>query len=368
MSFLSSANSCRMEFVHSLSLKEGLSHEVERANVYSSVMTLFTMNQDVILQEYPLMICFKGERAIDEGGVSRDLFSAFYDALYAKYCDGVSLLYPVINPHVKTSELRTLGLVISCGYLLCGVLPLRIAFPTLSAILLPKHHELPDHVMVDSFTGILSAHDSAVIQSACNQVELNEPFSESLQSNLLTVLSGFDCREAPSTITFSNVVRDISNHLFLRKPFAFINDVHAGIPSVHERFWKSISCQDFYELYRCMQATPAKVLSMLSEVSCSAPKEEVVLSYLRQFVGNMRQEELHNFLRFVTGSSVCTANPLVVSFNNLEGLARRPVTHTCGYTIELSTSYSSYSDFAQEFSSILNSFQQNNPMWIMDAV
>ena len=356
-----------MKFVCSLSLKEGVSHEVERVNIYSSVMTLFTMNREVILQEYPLQIGFRGERAVDVGGVSREFFSAFYDAVYAKYCDGVSLLYPVVNPHVKTSELKTLGLVISCGYLLSAVLPVRIAFPTLAAILLAKSHDLPDHVMVDSFAGILSAHDSAVIQSACRKVEFKEPFSESLETNLLTVFSCFDCRQAPSVGTFSHVVRDISNYLFLRKPCAFINDVRAGIPSVHQRFWKAMRCRDLYDLYRSMQASTAKVLSMLSELSPSTPKEEVVLSYLRQYIGNMRQEELQIFLRFVTGSSVCTANPLVVTFNNLEGLARRPVAHTCGYTLELSTSYASYSDFAQEFSSVLNTCQQDN-LWNMDAV
>ena len=67
-------------------------HEVETANVYSSVMTLFLMSRDAILQKYPLIIHFKGERAINAGGVSQDLFTAFYDAVYCKYLDGVSPL------------------------------------------------------------------------------------------------------------------------------------------------------------------------------------------------------------------------------------------------------------------------------------
>ena len=353
-----------MKFIYSLSLGEGSSYEVERTNVYSSVMALFAMNRDAILQEYPLIISFKEEMAIDVGGVSRDMFSAFYGTVCSKFCDGVSLLYPVVNPHVKPSELKTLGLIFSCGYLLAGVLPVRIAFPTLAAILIPKSEDLPDHVMVDSFIGSLSA---AVVESARKKVESKEQFSESLQVNLLAVLSGFECREAPSVDTFSRVIRDISNHLFIRKPSAFISDVRAGIPKVHHDFWKALSCRDLYDMYRSMQATPAKVLSMLSEVTPSTPKEDVVLSYLRQYVGNMRQEELQSFLRFVTGSSVCTANRLVVSFNNLESLARRPVAHTCGYTLELSTSYVSYSDFAQEFSSILNS-SEKSLLWNMDAL
>ncbi|CAI8036797.1 hypothetical protein GBAR_LOCUS20617 [Geodia barretti] len=46
MGVLENADSCRMEFVCSLSLKEGVSHEVERVNIYSSVMTLFTINRE----------------------------------------------------------------------------------------------------------------------------------------------------------------------------------------------------------------------------------------------------------------------------------------------------------------------------------
>ena len=44
-----------MEFVRSLSLEEGLSHEVEREHVYTSVMTLFVMNREVIVQEFPVL-------------------------------------------------------------------------------------------------------------------------------------------------------------------------------------------------------------------------------------------------------------------------------------------------------------------------
>lgn len=345
---------------------EGSAHQVERADVYSSVMTLFVTSHDAILQEYPLIFRFKGEKAIDVGGVSRDLFTSFFDAIYCKFFDGVSLLYPALNPHMTTYDLNTLGLILSCGYLLVGVIPIRIAFPTLAAMLLPAAKTFPDHIMVDSFAGSISAHDAAVVEIARKKVDSKEAFSESLQSDLLTALSGFDCRKAPSMDTFVRMVCDISNYVFLRKPYAFISDVRAGIPQAHRGFWKGLSCRAFYDIYMSMQATPAKILSMLCDVTTSTPKEEAVLSYLRQYIGNMRREELQVFLRFVTGASVCTSNRLSVTFNSVEGLARRPVAHTCAYSIELSTSYSSYSEFAQEFSAILNTKQTQ--LWSMDCV
>ena len=98
--FLPLADSRRARFISSLSLVEGSCYKVDRANIYSSVMTFFATNRTFILQEYPLIIRFKGERAVDVGGVSRDMFSAFYESVCSQYCDGVSLLYPVVNPHV----------------------------------------------------------------------------------------------------------------------------------------------------------------------------------------------------------------------------------------------------------------------------
>ena len=57
---------------------------------------------------------------------------------------------------------------------------------------------------------------------------------------------------------------------------------------------------------------------------------------------NLPQEELTCLLRFVMGSSALMATKISVSFNNLSGIARRPISHTCNCVLELSTNYSSY--------------------------
>ena len=54
-----------------------------------------------------------------------------------------------------------------------------------------------------------------------------------------------------------------------------------------------------------------------------------VMGYLQQFVGNMRNEEVCRFLRFTTGSSAIVVKCISVAFNNLSGLSRRPIAHTC---------------------------------------
>ena len=45
-----------------------------------------------ILKELPFRVQFKSERAVDTGGVSRDMFSSFWEEAYRKNFDGESLL------------------------------------------------------------------------------------------------------------------------------------------------------------------------------------------------------------------------------------------------------------------------------------
>ena len=78
----------------------------------------------------------------------------------------------------------------------------------------------------------------------------------------------------------------------------------------------------------------------------------------------MRNAEVRNFLRFVTGSSALVVDEIKVTFNGLSGLCRRPIAHTCSCTLELPASYSTYLEFAQEFDAILTS----ELSWIMDAL
>ena len=71
------------------------------------------------------------------------------------------------------------------------MLPLRIAFPCLSAMLLPNHS---DHVFIDALKNSVSIHDDFVIEDAFQRVQLNESsFFPSVQTRLVNVLSNFDC-------------------------------------------------------------------------------------------------------------------------------------------------------------------------------
>ena len=45
---------------------------------------------------------------------------------------------------------------------------------------------------------------------------------------------------------------------------------------------------------------------------------------------------------------------ITVAFNNLSGFARRPIGHTCESILELSSSYTTYPEFVDEFEQIVS--------------
>ena len=65
-----------------------------------------------------------------------------------------------------------------------------------------------------------------------------------------------------------------------------------------------------------LSATPEKVMDLLQEPKLVYQDQQRVVGYLQQYMGNMKLEEVCRFLRFPTGSSVCTPNPIIICFNN----------------------------------------------------
>ena len=64
----------------------------------------------------------------DETDESRNESTAFPQQLYLKVFDGNNLLTPMIHPHLDLSSLDDVGTIFSHAYVVCGMLPVRIAF------------------------------------------------------------------------------------------------------------------------------------------------------------------------------------------------------------------------------------------------
>ena len=68
---------------------------------------------------------------MDAGGVTRDAFSAFFEETYLHFFDGTCLLHPAVHASIDMPTYSVLGEIISHAYLVAGVFPDRVAFPSL---------------------------------------------------------------------------------------------------------------------------------------------------------------------------------------------------------------------------------------------
>ena len=277
------------------------------------------------------MIEFEDERGIDQGGVTRDMFSAFWDKCYAAYFDGSNALVPLLHPQSNPSIFSTLGRVISHGYIVSGFLPIRIALPTLICILCGPSTVVPQEVLQNAFLDYISDMERALFNNA-----LSHPvFAPDTQEGLLNVLSRFGCRQLPTPANLRMCLQQIAQYEFCCKPAAAISLIHAGIPSSHLSFWSAKAVDGICSLYRCLAVSYGKIINILKFSDFRNSAEVCVSGYLVEMLGNMSIRQLQNFLRFVTGSSVLIATSLMVEFNGLSGLARRPIAHTCDNLLEL---------------------------------
>ena len=80
---------------------------IDRDNIYEDVTDMYRCGE--IVGECPIDIKFSGERALDYGGVQRDMFSAFWEVAYSKFFEGATLLIPMVHPHMDMSIYPILG-------------------------------------------------------------------------------------------------------------------------------------------------------------------------------------------------------------------------------------------------------------------
>ena len=348
--------------MYDISTIHGIPRPINRSKIYADVMETYEENVLEVIREFPFRIRFEGEKAVDTGGVCRDMYSSFWETAYTKHFDGETLLVPAVHPNTKLSTFPILGTVISHGFLVSGFIPVRIAFPVLAHVFFGTDVVIPDAILLESFIDYLSSHDSSVVREAVLlSCQKEVSFSSDMQTQLINLLSHLGCREIPTPINIKRLLFDT----FIIKPLGTLFTLRSGVPTVYHKFWTQFSLEEFFELYKYSNATSASVLKNVNEPEAMNAAETRVFRYLLTFIGNAKQKQLRLFLRYVTGSSVLMiSNPITVGFNNLTGLGRRPISHTCNCTLELSISYATYPEFEEELSNIL----QSDMAWVMDAM
>ncbi|KAL3886532.1 hypothetical protein ACJMK2_026517 [Sinanodonta woodiana] len=82
--------------------------------------------------------------------------------------------------------------------------------------------------------------------------------------------------------------------------------------------------------------------------------QQSTANYLKRFVKGFDKKGMENFLQFCTDSNLISEK-ITVEFTRLYGFERRPVAHTCGNILQMSSTYETFSDMREEFENVLSS-------------
>jgi len=169
------------------------------------------------------------------------------------------------------------------------------------------------------------------------------------KDNLLTMLGTFGMYCLPNTNNIREVLLNVARVRLVDSPAPFVDLIRRGIPDVHrELFWSVLTAANIQQLFMKQLPTGEKVKNIfVTESQYLTQEEQNCLHYLRQYVTGLDSDDLSQFLRFVTGSSIMP-NKITVTFCKMYGIARRPVAHTCSNTLELSSTYESYQELRRE--------------------
>lgn len=246
-------------------------HTLNLANIYSSVMELYS--QKDITKSFPLQVSFEGERAIDAGGVYRDMLSGFWEDAYRQLFDGGCLLSPVIYPETDMSNFLIIGGIISHGYLSSAFLPVQIALPSLAALLCGSIVKVHDNVYVETFLETVSIAEAAFSTSFLKLT---------LIFHWMNKESRFGCRQSPTSQLLRHQIIQATHYEYLVKPSAAIQAISAGISSSQLTFWKKMSISEICEVYHAFAASPDRVKESIMEPVFEDQNQERVFGYLTQ--------------------------------------------------------------------------------------
>ena len=327
---------------------------VHRSTVLSDVIKQFKENKslrDLNLRMVFQVIDNKGKNEKGAGiGVVRDVIAMFWGKFYDALTDGTHVRIPTIRHGYHAEEWDAIALFLVKGFIQCKYFPVSLSRVFIKVVLHGEVSVTEDELMTELLR-FLSIDEADTIREclsgnvACNTDEI------------LDILSSYGVRQQPNNDNVREIFIKLAHKEIIQKPNYITERWSAVLQPLKEILTNSID-----EIYLKLEPTTRKVLQLLKEQPTTSD-EQAVLGYLKRFVRGLEITQLKRFLMFTTGSDLMVCDSLNINFVKVDGLGRRPVAHTCGPCLELPTTYQSFPELREEFSSILSL-----STWEMDIV
>ena len=332
--------------------------EVRRSDVFEDLINVY---KDPSISETRLFIKIAGETGIDVNGVSREIFTLFWQQFRTSYCHGNTEFTPAISPKcfVFPDALVAIGRILHHGFILHGILPAFFSKATMVCLLTP---DIPlTQIVLPSFFKFLPPREADALQHAMQGYLVDEC------DRVQQIFSHFCFSGIPSQATLADHVHAIAFSVLVATPYYFIMKMKEGLQgcALGSEIWRGLGEAQVVHLLDELQPSAEKVAQCISTQPCSE-KEQLVCSWLLRYVSNLEPPQLPIFLRFVTGMEYMTCTTkITVQFEDplpQSTATRSPKACICFCTLILHSLYDRYEELKDDFDHILI----NHVLWGLD--
>lgn len=316
---------------------------IHRIKVVEDLLVVF---KDKSIMTVTLKMDFVNERAIDDAGVSREVYTAFWEQ-FLEQCEGETERVPRLRPDFCEAEWQAVGQIWVKGLLDHGVIPVRLS----KAFILACLHGI-DSVSIDilmtSFLNYIAPVERSAVENA-----LQGTMGESDEEDLLDLFTRMGSHSLPPKNNMQLAIERMAHKAILQEPKYIVDCFSTPMACLQQRLSDK---ESVLSLYETKKATGKRVLQLFETTNMVlSQREHTTFNYLQHYVKNADETKAEKILRFSTGSSVICVDKILVCFNAETGLRRRPVGDTCGATLHIPCTYCSYPEFRTEFDNILSS-------------
>lgn len=322
--------------------EEEVTVRLHRVNILEEMVGHF---KDPKILHCTLTFHFIDEMGADAQGVSRDAYSAFWSEFFEGAAEGEDVRVPLLSPKWKDEEWRAIGRILAKGFQDLGYFPTRLA-PAFTEALIFGEHSVSSDQLFESLLMYLSHSERDLVLSA-----LKNELSGDEKDELLDLMDRMGVKQIPSPGNLKKILFQVAHKQLIQKPKYALDYMSEGSGNILRQHLKS--SLELTQIYSEKNPTTRKVLKLI-DASPSTAAESQSLQFFRQYIRGQDEAGLRRLLRFLTGSDVLCISKINVIFTPLEGLARRPVAHTCGPVLELPQTYNSYPELRAEMESILS--------------
>lgn len=210
---------------------------------------------------------------------------------------------------------------------------------------------MAEDILINYFLLHITLHERKIVKRALNNfMECSNDIKF-----LTSFLNSYGLYEVPKQAEFKEQILAIARDTLVTKPTELINEIRKGISILHfEIFWKELSEEKINFILHKQHATADKVINCIKTDNDLTNDQERIFYYLQTYIYSLQQDELNNFLFFVTGSYEMLDN-ITLTFTTINELMIRPICYTCANVLELSICYNSYQEFKRNMTLYLNS-------------